>query len=109
MSLRIAAAPGRDLRRGDFRAIVRGGDILLPAPLARTLTENRIVTGERLAELAFDLPGVLASILGWSTDEVLRARRGLISALQGHVHPEILEPSEPFERGFGALPPPRRR
>jgi hypothetical protein len=109
MSLRIAAAQGRALRRGDFNAAVRDGDVLLPAPLARTLTENRIVTGERLAELAFDLPGVLASILGWSNDEVLRARRGLSSALRGHVDPEILEPTEPFERGFGALPPPRRR
>ena len=109
MSHRIVAISDRGLRPGDFGATVRDGELLIPASIARRMAAHRILTAERLAELAFDLPGVLAGLLGWTKEDVVRARAGLVSTLRDHVDPEVLEPSEPFERGFGALHPHARR
>lgn len=79
---------------------------MLPALLAKRLADNRITTGERLVELAIDLPGALAKVLGWSIGDVTAAREGLAEALRGHVDSSaLLEPSERFERGFGAIAP----
>ena len=108
MSLRIVPALGQSSRRGAFDAAVSGGMLLLPEALAGILLANRVTTAERLAELVFDFPGTLASVLSWQADDVDRARSGLVNALRGYVDEQVLKPSEPFDRGFGALPPRRQ-
>jgi|HubBroStandDraft_1064217.scaffolds.fasta_scaffold401130_2 hypothetical protein len=106
MSLRIVAAQGRVAQRGNLDAQVRGADLVLPELLAGKLISHRVTTAERLAELAIDLPGSLAEVLGWRPDEVVQATTGLVRALTGHVDAELLRPSPQFERGMGALQPP---
>lgn len=105
--MRIVGIPGREVRRGDFDATVRNDEVRLPESLARTLLANRITTAERLAEFAFDLPGTLAQLLRWTPDEIEKGRAALVRVLRGHISDELLGPTEPFERGFGALPPRR--
>lgn len=105
LPLKLKPLPLLSARPGDFGARVAGDSLLVPKQVLSALETLAIRNGVELVSYVNAFPSSVAAALGWSADEVARARASLVSTLHGVLPDDILNPSPVPLRGFGALPP----
>jgi|HubBroStandDraft_6_1064221.scaffolds.fasta_scaffold529700_2 hypothetical protein len=104
----LEIAPDSRIRAsaGDFGAKVQGDRLLVPRRLGTVLISNHLDTAEDFVSYMQSFPTALAAQLGWTVEDVVRARTRLLEVLRGLLPDEFLDPEPPPPRGYGALRPP---
>jgi len=92
-------------RPGDFGIRLTGDGLLAPRNILIELEKLGIRDGVQLVSFANAFPSSLASVFGWSVDEVIGAREALLNDLRGLLPDEVLNPPPAPLRAFGAMPP----
>ena len=102
--LQIKPVPTRD-RRGDLRARVHDGTLLVPERVVVALSPLNVRDAVDLLSYLQAFPSSVASQLGWDTSDVHHALSLLRGQLRGLVDKEILDPPVRTEPSYGALHP----
>lgn len=91
--------------QGNYNACVKENHILIPQELYTILLNYGLTSLVELINTALEMPDSLGTILEWSEQEVNQATQTLITQLRGKLEDKFLEPTQPFNRGLGALDP----
>jgi hypothetical protein len=77
----ITATPKRRLERGSFQECLEGRNLLVPESLLNHLQGLGIRTGYGLLSYAHTFPSSLGAVLGWTNEELTRAKQRLAATL----------------------------
>jgi hypothetical protein len=103
--LRIRPSPAKE-KRGDLRAEVAGGNLLLPKRVVDVLAALDIRTAVDLVSYLQAFPSSIAIQLGWDLADVSHALQRLRAQLKERPEGAILNPPFHPEPPYGALKPP---
>ena len=92
--------------RGDLRAKLDNGNLLLPKRVLAILTSWGVRTAADLLSVLQTFPSGLADELGWEAEDVDHALTVLKAQLKGRVDENVLNPPKREEPVYGAVPPP---
>lgn len=90
----------------NFGATIENGVLVLPEKLARACGRGVLRSAEQILSKLHTWPTSFSHELGWTIDQVGRAREGLVTMLEGRVSENFLRPPPPRRVAFGAMPPP---
>ncbi len=105
MDLQIISADSLTTHRGDFGAAIEGDRLAVPTSVSAVLQRRHLHTAGQLVAYAASDPVQLASDLGWTEQDLSRARAALTVLLRGKVDARILGPPVARRRSFGARAP----
>jgi hypothetical protein len=95
--------------RGDLRAKLDNGNLLIPERVAVVLAGWGIRTAVDLLSILQAFPSAVADELGWEPGDVAKALAVLKTQLRGRVDDSILNPPRHLEPVYGAFPPPEAK
>jgi hypothetical protein len=104
MSFPLLLSKNRVARPGDFSASVRGNAIEAPEEVYDAARKLSLHDAVQLISFLYSFPSAFAAEMGWTIDDVLRARDRLTDLLRGRIPDALLKPTV-VKRTYGAFPP----
>jgi len=90
---------------GDFGAVVKGQNLLVPEVIVHAIESSGVRTAADFVSFVDAFPSAMASVLNWSLPEVYRGLNKLRGQLHGHIDARIAKPSRRSKFAYGALRP----